>query len=242
MLKKILILTLITISLSINLRFADEKPNDQKDKVNGWERIELLSKAAQNIAGGWKEIVSAFKTTSSKKISKFTEGKGFEYFYGHFRIWLCKGLKAGYYDEFFKRKAIHVGVPQHEANIFKEAVQDAKFMEGHAWGDLNIVFNPAGQQDGKVIGVNVIINQPGDKFNIMITSMNARLKLAPDVFVEETSKSVAGGIFEKTNYKLIKMPRGLTIDDVKAVLNMYQLISFKMICEIFGIQVQLPQI
>ena len=242
MIKKILILTLITLSLCVNLRFTEEKPKDQKDKVNGWERIELLSKAAQNIAGGWKEIVGAFKTQSSKKISKLTDGKGFEYFYGHFRIWLCKGLKANYYDEFFKRKAVHVGVSQKEAHIFKEAVQDAKYMEGHAWGDLNIVFNPAGKQDGKVIGVNLIINQPGDKFNVMITAMNAKLRLAPDVFVEESFKSVAGGIFEKTNYKLIKMPKGLTVDDVKAVLNMYQLISFKMICEIFGIQVQLPQI
>ena len=235
----LLFLTIISLSTSSNLRFLD---GEKKNSTSGWERIELLSNAATNLANGWKSIVNAFKTTSSRKLRELTKGKGFEYFYGNFQIWLAKGLKVQFYDEYFKRKASQIRVKPNQHHLFLEAVKEVKMMDSNTWGDVNVVFNPKGKQDGTVIAVNLIINSPGNKYNIMITTMNAEFKLAPDIFIEETFKSVAGGIFEKTDYKLIKMPKGLTIEDVQAVLSMYKLISFKMICDIFGIKVNLPEI
>ena len=47
-------LNLNNLIITTNLRFLEDanNPTDTKDKINGWGRIELLSKAAQNIACG----------------------------------------------------------------------------------------------------------------------------------------------------------------------------------------------
>ena len=158
-----------------------------------------------------------------------------EKFYGNFKISICVGLKIQYYDEFFGKK--NFGIDKNNLYLFIEAIQDAKNLEDHVWGNLNIIFNPINYQDGSVNGVNILINKPDNNFNVVITLNYAKIKLVPDIFVEETSKSVNGSIFKNSNYHLMQVPKGLNNDKIKVVLNMYQLISFKMICEFFGIKV-----
>ena len=244
--KIIIILSLIILSSTTNLRFLEEfkNPIEIKGKTNSWQHIELLSKAAQNITTSWKDIVEEFKTNSSRIIKELTKGSRLEKFYGHFRIMLYGRLKIQYYDEFLANiKASNFGVDQNEVYLFNQAIQDGKNLEGdNVWGNLNIIFNPIDSRDGSVNGVNILINKLDNNFDVIITINEAKFKLAPDIFVEETSKSVNGSIFKNSNYNLIKVPKSLSNDEVIAVLNMYRLISLKMICEIFGIKVDLPKI
>ena len=61
--KKInIILSLIILSSTTNLRFLEEfkNPIEIKGKTNSWQHIELLSKAAQNITTSWKDILEEF--------------------------------------------------------------------------------------------------------------------------------------------------------------------------------------
>ena len=106
---------------------------------------------------------------------------------------------------------------------------------------MDLVFNPSGNEIGTVKGVSLMINRPKDKkYDIIITDMNARFKVAPDIFIEETNKSIAGGIFEGQNQKLITKPKSLSEKELKALLDMYKLLSFKILCDVFGIKVNLP--
>ena len=74
----------------------------------------------------------------------------------------------------------------------------------------------------------------------MITNIRAKFKLAPDLFIERTDTSVLGGIFEKGKEKIIKRPKTLTQDELTAILEMYKMVSFKILCEVFGINITPP--
>ena len=238
--RKILILALITFSISYNLRFA-EKPEEVKPKLSGFEKIDLLSKAADSIASGWKSIAGAFKTTSKTTIEKITDGKGYNYFKGKFNVWVCQGLRADGYDDFFRRKALRLKIEKDKKEFFVDAVEDGKIMDKHTWTNMDILFNVEGKEKGTVKGVNLIINQRSDnKYDALLTDINADFKLAPDIFVEHTSKSVLGGIFESDKTKFITKPRNISDKDVLDVLNFYKLLGYKVLCEIFGINIKLP--
>ena len=238
--KKILILALISLTISFNLRFATS-PQDAKKDIKGFENVELLSKAAENIASGWKSIVGAFKTTSSKTIEKVTDGKGYNYFKGKFNIWVCEGLKEKYYDDFFSKKALRLKMPKDKREVFVDAIQDGKMMDKHTWTNMEILFNVDGKEKGTVKGINLIINQPSEtKFDALITDIDADFKLAPDIFVEQTSRSILGGIFEGTKSKFITKPRNISDKEILDVLNFYKLLGYKVLCEIFGINIKLP--
>ena len=238
--RKILILTTIALALTYNLRFVEE-PKEAKQKMSGFERIDLLSKAAGSIADGWKNVTGAFKTTSKKTIEKITDGKGFNYFKGRFNIWVCQGLRASYYDEFFARKALRLKIEKDKKDMFVDAVQDGKYMDKHTWTNMDVLFNVAGKERGTVKGINLIVNQPSDtKFDLLLTDINADFKLAPDLFMEQTSRSYLGGIFQSDKQKIITKPRNISDKEILEVLNFYKLISFKVLCEIFGINIKLP--
>ena len=237
--KKLLIIFLISVSFEYHLRF--NKFN--VDSIfKGIENIETLSDTAKSIGGFWQSLTGAFKTTNSHTIKKYANGKGFSHFMGNFDVRVNLGVVEKYYDKYFESKMLLLGVPKDKKDIFIEAVQDAKMMEKHIWTNMDIVFNPSGKEIGTVKSVSLIVNRPRDnKYDIIITDMNAKFKVAPDIFLEDTSKSIAGGIFEGQNQKLISKPRGMSEKELKDILEMYKLLSFKILCDVFGIKVNLPQ-
>ena len=238
--KKLLIIFLISLSLQSHLRFL-QNPKETKKLFKGIENIETLTDTAKSIGGFWKSLTGAFKTTSSTTIKKFANGKGFSHFMGNFDVRVNIGVNERYYDKYFESKMGLLKVPLSKKEQFIEAVQDAKFMDKHIWTNMDLVFNPSGNEIGTVKGVSLMINRPKDKkYDIIITDMNARFKVAPDIFIEETNKSIAGGIFEGQNQRLITKPKSLSEKELKALLDMYKLLSFKILCDVFGIEVSLP--
>ena len=237
--RKLLIIFLISVSLEYHLRF---NKFDANKIFKGIENIETLSDTAKSIGGFWQSLTGAFKTKNSHTIKKYANGKGFSHFMGNFDVRVNLGVVEKYYDKYFESKMLLLGVPSNKKDMFIDAVQDAKMMEKHIWTNMDIVFNPSGKEIGTVKSVSLIVNRPKDnKYDIIITDMNAKFKVAPDIFLEDTSKSIAGGIFEGQNQKLITKPRGMSEKELKDILEMYKLLSFKILCDVFGIQVNLPE-
>ena len=249
--RKIVLIALISLTLSFNLRFlqdeGEEKNDvnsqveDAKDKVTGFQKVDNLCNAADKIGKTWKNIVGAFKTTHQKQIKKMTDGKGFEYFHGSSEIFLAFGLRQVHYDKYWQRKADHLKIPKDMRKEFLEIADDSQFMDKQAWNNLDLAFNPEESKKDEVKGVTILINQPVDgKYDVMVTNIRAKFKLAPDLFIERTDTSVLGGIFEKGNEKIIKKPKTLTQDELTAILEMYKMVSFKILCEVFGINITPP--
>ena len=249
--RKIVLIVLISLTVSFNLRFLTNNNNqnttvqgqiqDTKDKITGFQKVENLCNAADKIGKTWQNLVSAFKTTHQKQIKKMTDGKGFEYFHGSSEIFLAFGLRQVHYDKYWQRKADHLKIPKEMKQKFLEIADDSQFMDKQAWNNLDLAFNPEESKKDEVKGVTILINQPVDgKYDVMVTNIRAKFKLAPDLFIERTDTSVLGGIFEKGNEKIIKKPKTLTQDELTAILEMYKMGSFKILCEVFGINITPP--
>ena len=245
--RKIIVITLIAFTLSYNLRFLtgetdiEKQTKDAGEKINGFQKVENLCNAAEKIGKTWQNLITAFKTTHQKSIKKLTDGKGFDYFHGSSEIFLSFGLKQIHYNKYFLRKSEHLLIPKGMTKKFLEITDDAQFMDKQAWNNLDLAFNPEETKKDYVKGITVLINQPEEgKFDIMITDIKAKFKLAPDLFIERTDTSVLGGIFEKGNEKIIRKPKTLTQDELTAILEMYKMVSFKIICEVFGVNVAPP--
>jgi hypothetical protein len=236
--RKLLIIFLISVSLEYHLRF---NKFDANKIFKGIENIETLSDTAKSIGGFWQSLTGAFKTKNSHTIKKYANGKGFSHFMGNFDVRVNLGVVEKYYDKYFESKMLLLGVPSNKKDMFIDAVQDAKMMDKHIWTNMDLVFNPSGKEIGTVKGVSLMVNKrKNKKFDVIITDMNARFKVAPDIFLEETNKSIAGGIFEGQKQRLITKPKSLSEQELKALLDMYKLLSFKILCDVFGIEVSLP--
>ena len=249
--RKIVLIALISLTLSFNLRFLNGNENkdgvkgevkNAGEQINGFQKVDNLCNAADKISSTWGNIVNAFKTTHQKQIKKLTDGKGFEYFHGSSEIFLSFGLREGHYNKYWSRKAQYFLIPKEMRKKFLEIADDAQFMDKQAWNNLELAFNPEESKKDEVKGISILINQPVDnKFDIMITNIRAKFKLAPDLFIERTDTSVLGGIFQKGKEKIIKKPKNLTQEELTAILEMYKMVSFKVLCDVFGIKVSIPK-
>ena len=249
--RKILLIALLSLTLAFNLRFLQGEENNNnvnqqvaetKEKISGFQKVENLCNAADKISSTWGNIVNAFKTTHQKSIQKMTDGKGFEYFHGSSEIFLAFGLKESHYEKYWSRKAEHLLIPKDMRKKFLEIADDGLYMDKQAWNNLDLAFNPEESKKDEVKGISILINQPVDgKFDVMVTNIRAKFKLAPDLFIERTDTSVLGGIFQKGKEKIIKRPKTLSQDELTAILEMYKMVSFKILCEVFGINIAPPK-
>ena len=170
-----------------------------------------------------------------------TNGKVFEYFYPSNEIFLTNGLRQSDYNKYWLRKAEHLRIPKDMRQNFLEIVDNSKFIDKQAWTLINLAFNPKESEKDEVKGVSIFINQPVDgRYDVMIINIRGKFKFASDIFIMDSKASVLGDIFEKEEEKIFKRPKTLTQDELTAILEMYKMISFKLLCEIFDINIYLP--
>ena len=248
--RKIIIITLISLSLSFNLRFlqnkeeiykVNEEVKNASEKINGFQKVDNLFYVADKISSTWVNLANAFKTKHLKQIKKMTNGKGFEYFHGSSEIFLSFGLRQSHYDKYWLRKAMHLKIPKDMNQTFLEIVDNSKFIDKQAWTLITLAFNPEGSEKNEVKGICILINPPFEgKYDVMIVDVKNKFKLASNLFIMDSKTSVLGDIFEKEEEKIFKRPKSLTQDELTAILEMYTMVSLKILCEVFGINITPP--
>ena len=170
-----------------------------------------------------------------------TNGKGFEYFYRSSEIFLSFGLRQTHYDKYWLRKAEHLLIPKDKTQNFWEIVDNSKLIDKQAWTFITLAFNPEESEKDEVKGVSIFINQPLEgKYDVMIVNIKGKFKLASDLFIMDSKTSVLGLLFEKKEEKIFKRPKTLTQDELTAILEMYTMVSLKILCEVFGINITTP--
>jgi len=65
-----------------------------------------------------------------------------------------------------------------------------------------------------------------NKFHMLICDATTKFKLADDMMIINKSKSILGGIYEDSKDIVKKIPRDLTEEDTKAVMNMLFVLTF----------------
>jgi len=150
------------------------------------------------------------------------------------------GLKAQYLTKFLDHINERLEVPDKNKKDLKMVVEEIQWADDNQWQCFNVIFSTGKGGNVKMAAMIINHDEKNDKYNFIISDVQATFQLSDDMLIVTKSLSVAGGIFSDTKDVIQRIPRNITPDDVKAVLNFFTVISFKNIAENLGVKVDDP--
>ncbi len=199
--------------------------------------------AINQVAKAWKAIADAFKTVNKETLKYVIKGQGFSQYASKSRFLRSIGINLAGWETYKRNYLIITGLdesPQakYEAEGFLGL---AEFMPDNAW-----YFNTASfdiKRNGDTTSV-VSMSKADLEFNkahVLTVTASGTFTLAPDVYVYEKFRSVAGGIYQNTKDVRKNVPRSLTPEDVKALHALTILNAINVMTGVFNIPFNLPE-
>lgn len=213
--------------------------------VSGVGKLDLISGAVGKVVGMWQNICGAFSTTSSSYIKSTELGKGFDYFAGSASVTCTVGIRNDdAYETYSQRLARRLKVPDDQKEYVTDILADAQLSDQQVWTSFDMLFDVNSTQNDKVKYATVLVNynEKTGKYDAIATDLKADFKLTPDVLIIHESKSYAGGIFATEKDKRIKVPKNLDEEQLQAIFQFFQIVSLKVIANVFGYKVQFPKL
>ena len=226
----LLSIILITTTNSKHLRFL---------QLKGFDNI---NKAMDNIKQGaqlWTNIVSAFKTTSATTIRGKLNIDGYSKFKGTASFESYKGMPKHYWKvNKINSLLTHYKIKPKDKLVLKQTIEDTEYMAGGFWANLETLHNP----DTGMFFFSILINNRDDgKINVILTTINCKLQLSPDLLVINKSKSFLGGIFANSKDSFKNMPKNLTAKEVEDIMKFFQIFFAKNMFDQLGFKFELPE-
>ena len=195
------------------------------------------------VSDTYKKVVNAFKTGVQSSIVKTITKDGFSKFYGSGKTKVLQGIKEEKgWDKFKTNTLKNMKLPQKYVDEVEALLDESEYSEGAAWNEFDMLFDVNSVKDNcKFCSIVVNHREEDERFDVVYTDLQTDFKLAPDIQVIHKSKSILGGIFssEKDVEKIV--PKNLTQDDLTMIFSFFQIISYKLILQQFGVIVDLPK-
>ncbi|CAF0826104.1 unnamed protein product [Rotaria sordida] len=200
------------------------------------EKILALSKAVSAATNAWKDIVTAFKSSSSTTITRIVLF-GFTYF----------SQKSAVLKE--------IDIPADKATKFINAViidynllSKGSFMLGltysddFSWDRIDYFYSPS--NNGNYRSLTLFKNDDSltNTTSFFIVDINVDWQLAPDLLIIQTSKSYLGGPFERNKQSIQEVPYVLTMDEAVKLQQFFMLVAMGNLASTIGANVTLPQL
>ena len=196
------------------------------------------------VSDTYKKVVDAFKSGVQSSIVKTITKDGFVKFAGSGKTKVLKGIKEETgWDKFKKNTLKNMKLPQKYVDEVEALLDEAEYSEGGAWNQFDMLFDVNSVKDTcKYCSIVVNHREEDEKFDVVYSDIQADFKLAPEIQVIHKSKSILGGIFssEKDVEKIV--PKNLTQNDLFMIFSFFQIISYKLILQQFGVIVNFPKI
>jgi hypothetical protein len=217
------------------LRFLGEESSGFQDLIGG---IDAVTKT-------WKNVVDAFKTTKTLTVKERINGKGFSELYTTCISDNIEGLEANMIDEYLADFSSMVEFPSNPelAKGLAYSIKYTKYSRQKMFNGNNIVFKK--ESGGQAVFITFLHrkNTAQKTFDLIYSYFKADFVLEPDTWIMNKGLSVAGGIFENSEDYEKHILRGITEDDMKAILAFSQLINLKSIYEQLGFKnLELPEV
>jgi len=205
---------------------------DKKEKSNGFG--DLIG-SLNLVAGSWKGIVDAFKTSKWNTLKERIPGSGFSKL-----VTTCindniESLEGSMLDGYITDFKSAVKLPKNsELSIaLDKSIKYTKFSSKKMFSGNNIAFTKDG--GGSTVFVTFLHRKNKDNtYDLMYSYFTAQFSLAPDIWVMNSGISLLGGIYENKDDYVKYVPRSVTDEDIKAVMGFMQLINFKAIYATLG--------
>lgn len=208
-------------------------------------KIDLIAGAVGKVCGMWQDICGAFSTKFSSYIKSTELGKGFDYFYGSASISVTAGIRNDTaYETYSSRLVKRLKVPSEQQEAIADILADAQLADSQAWTSFDMLFDVDSKEKDKVKYASVLVNynEKTGKYDAIATDLKADFTLAPDVTIIHESKSYVGGIFSKEKEYEVKKPKKLDEDQLQAIFQFFQIVSMKVLANIFGYKLQFPKL
>jgi len=222
---------------------GDFETTKSKNLRTLFDPITALTAVTQGVGlftNAWGGIVNAFKTTKNSTVKEKIAGVGFSQFEQSAQFQKTMGLKAQYLTKFLDHINERLEVPDKNKKDLKMVVEEIQWADDNQWQCFNVIFSTGKGGNVKMAAMIINHDEKNDKYNFIISDVQATFQLSDDMLIVTKSLSVAGGIFSDTKDVIQRIPRNITPDDVKAVLNFFTVISFKNIAENLGVKVDDP--
>ncbi|PAA93599.1 hypothetical protein BOX15_Mlig000053g1 [Macrostomum lignano] len=186
------------------------------------------------VQAGVKLYGQIAKTFSTKKTSQIVGkiiGKGFDFFSMQSRAHVISRMNPVFLPRFLGMLDRLYGFPAKYLPQVSAVMEMVQFVGHQDWNKNDFLFDV--NSGGHNAWVTVLSNRNEDgTFNFLIANVRQRFRLAPDVLIIKESKSVLGGIYQSEKYKFHRIPRSITEEDLQALTNFFNIITFKR----FGLQ------
>jgi hypothetical protein len=199
-------------------------------------KIIALSQAVSAAANAWKDVVSAFKSSSSTTITRIVRF-GFTYFAQKSTVLKAIDIPASKATEFINAVIIDYNLPA--KGTFMLGVT---YSDDFAWDRTDYLYSPS--MNGSYRSLTLFKN--GDSLtntaSFFIVDINADWQLAPDLLLIQTSKSYLGGLFENNKQSIEEVPHVFTMDEAFKLRQFFMLVAMGNLAPTIGVNVTYPSL
>ncbi|CAF1198905.1 unnamed protein product [Rotaria sordida] len=200
------------------------------------EKIVALSKAVSAAANAWKDVVTAFKSSSSTTITRIVRF-GFTYFSQKSTVLKAIDIPADKATDFINAVIIDYNLPSKGSFML-----GLTYSDDFAWDRIDYLYSPS--NNGNYRSLTLFKN--GDSLtntaSFFIVDINADWQLAPDLLLIQTSKSYLGGLWESNKQSIQEVPHVLTLDEAVKLQQFFMLVAMGNLASTIGANVTLPQL
>ncbi|CAF1492907.1 unnamed protein product [Rotaria sp. Silwood1] len=200
------------------------------------EKILALSKAVSAAATAWKDIVSAFKSSSSTTITR-TVRFGFTYFSQKSTVLKAIDIPADKATEFINAVIIDYNLPS-KGSFMLGLTYSADF----AWDRIDFLYSPTNNGTYRSLTLFKNGDSTTNTASFFIVDIDAGWQLAPDLLIIQTSKSYLGGLFESNKQSIQEVPHVLTMDEAVKLQQFFMLVAMGNLASTIGANVTIPQL
>ena len=239
----------IFILLSLFIIITSQKNLKIQNLKSQFTKLKNFGKAFdefKKVVDVWPNIVSAFKTTSSTTIRDKLHIDGYSKFDGRCTFELYGGIDKDYWNKFKVNRLLQrFKMKPEEQKKLKVTIEDAQYSDKGIWNNCQILHNPLdGKKNNGLNFFSIIINNienNEDKINVVITQIQTKLELAPDLLVINKDRSFVGGIYGDCKDSFKKVPKDLTVDELNNLMEFFQVFFISNIGATLGFKLKLPE-
>ena len=239
----------IFILLSLFIIITSQKNLKIQNLKSQFTKLKNFGKAFdefKKVVDVWPNIVSAFKTTSSTTIRDKLHIDGYSKFDGRCTFELYGGIDKDYWNKFKVNRLLQrFKMKPEEQKKLKVTIEDAQYSDKGIWNNCEILHNPLDKK--KKNGLNffsIIINNienNDDQLNVVVTQIQTKLELAPDLLVINKDRSFVGGIYGDCKDSFKKVPKDLTMAELENLMEFFQVFFISNIGATLGFKLKLPE-
>ena len=225
--KALLLFALLAIAASRNLRRLGITDGINKgcDYVNG-------------IAKTYQNLCKAIGTYKSDTVKAMYEGLGFSRLYMKGTVKRGVGIMSKNWERWKQMNYVNFGIEKgsQTEELYNSYLDSDQDVDENIWGQTKIFFHPENKEKNFFRQLTLSTNHRDDgKTDAIVVNFDYQFELAPDLVVMKHERSYVGGAYQSDKDEIVRQPRNFKEDDLKALIAISELFTFKFLGPQLGI-------